>query len=155
MACMNFGSFILLLFFHLLFQPKLVWYIIISYWSYTIYQPIYNFILIIFSFCNIDDVTWGTKGISSETTSQIFYKGKVKFLVRWFSANAFLLMLLICGNIFTGKTPYLILIIGMYGTGYLAIKTFLAILNYIKYFVFDKWVARWRIRSARKKNDSK
>ncbi|KAL4443113.1 hypothetical protein ABPG74_002180 [Tetrahymena malaccensis] len=152
MACLNTGSFFLLLLFHLLFQPKLVWYIIISYWSYTIYQPIYNFTLIIFSFCNIDDVTWGTKGISSEATSQLFYQSKVKFLLKWFSANALLLMVMICGNIFSGKTPYIILLIGMYGTFYLTFKTLLAILNYIKYFIIDKWVAYCRIRRFKNKN---
>ncbi|EAR85461.1 chitin synthase (macronuclear) [Tetrahymena thermophila SB210] len=152
MACLNTGSFFILLFVHLLFQPKLVWYIIISYWSYTIYQPIYNFTLIIFSFCNIDDVTWGTKGISSEATSQLFYQSKVKFLLKWFSANALLLMVMICGNIFSGKTPYIILLIGMYGTLYLTVKTILAIFNYIKYFVIDKWIAYCRIRRFKNKN---
>ncbi|KAL4488449.1 hypothetical protein ABPG72_013017 [Tetrahymena utriculariae] len=152
MACLNTGSFFILVFFHLIFQPKLVWYIIISYWSYTIYQPIYNFTLIIFSFCNIDDVTWGTKGISSEATSQLFYQSKVKFLLKWFSANALLLMVMICGNIFSGKTPYIILLIGMYGTFYLTVKTLLAIFNYIKYFMIDKWIAFCRIRRFKNKN---
>lgn len=89
----------------------------------------YNFILIIFSFCNIDDVTWGTKGLSDSKDANSYYLEKVKFLVRWFSSNIVLLLLLIGGNIFSGKTPYIILAIGMYGTGYLSIKTLRNYLN--------------------------
>lgn len=123
MVIVNLGSFFLILLVHLLIQPKLVWYVITSYWSYIVYQPINNFILIIFSFCNIDDVTWGTKGLSDSKDGNSYYQDKVKFLIRWFSANALFLLILIGGNIFSGKTPYIILGIGFYGTVYLGIKT--------------------------------
>lgn len=101
MVILNLGSFFIILFVHLL-QPKLVWYIVSSFWSYIVFQPVYNFILIIFSFCNIDDVTWGTKGLSDSKDANSYYLEKVKFLVRWFSSNIVLLLLLIGGNTFTG-----------------------------------------------------
>lgn len=72
MVCLNLGCFFMILIVHLL-QPKLVWYIVSSFWSYIVYQPIYNFILIIFSFCNIDDVTWGTKGLSDSKDDNSYY----------------------------------------------------------------------------------
>ncbi|KAL4500526.1 hypothetical protein ABPG72_002950 [Tetrahymena utriculariae] len=153
MVVINMGSFFGILFVHLFIQPKLVWYIFISYWSYIVYQPIYNFILIIFSFCNIDDVTWGTKGLSDSKEANSYYQEKVKFLVRWFASNIILLLALIGGNVFTGKTPYIILFIGLYGTAYLAIKTILAIINYIKYFIFNKIYYKYQIRKTKKKNE--
>jgi chitin synthase len=33
--------------------------------SYLYYQAVYSHTLVIYAFCNIDDVTWGTKGIKS------------------------------------------------------------------------------------------
>ncbi|KAL4468647.1 hypothetical protein ABPG74_005150 [Tetrahymena malaccensis] len=153
MVLINMGSFFGILIVHLFIQPKLVWYIFISYWSYIVYQPIYNFILIIFSFCNIDDVTWGTKGLSDSKEANSYYQEKVKFLVRWFASNIILLLALIGGNVFTGKTPYIILFIGLYGTAYLAIKTILAIINYIKYFIFNKIYYKYQIHKTKKKNE--
>lgn len=123
MVSINIGSFMLILLVHLLCQPKLVWSIISSYWSYIVYQPIYNFILIIFSFCNLDDVTWGTKGLSDSAGGNSYYLDKVKFLTRWFASNTILLLLLISINIFSGKKPYVVLVLGFYGTVYLAFKT--------------------------------
>jgi hypothetical protein len=31
--------------------------------SYLYYQAVYSHTLVIYAFCNVDDVTWGTKGI--------------------------------------------------------------------------------------------
>ena len=33
--------------------------------SYLYYQGAYMHTLVIYSFCNIDDVSWGTKGIAA------------------------------------------------------------------------------------------
>jgi chitin synthase len=103
MVVINVGAFVLIQLVHLICQPKLVWSIFISYWSYIVYQPVYNFILIVFSFCNLDDVTWGTKGLSDSAGGNSYYIEKVKFLTRWFAANTALLLVMVSINIFCGK----------------------------------------------------
>lgn len=42
-----------------------VWDIINSSFSYLIYAATYFHTLVIFAFCNVDNVTWGTKGVNA------------------------------------------------------------------------------------------
>jgi chitin synthase len=56
----NIGSYVIIF----LVNPKFWKDIASSIPSYIYYQSIYMHVLVIFSFCNIDDVTWGTKGLN-------------------------------------------------------------------------------------------
>jgi chitin synthase len=58
----NIGSFIIILFIHIPTHPREVWNIIKGYPSYLSYQGCYTHTMLIYSFCNVDDVSWGTKG---------------------------------------------------------------------------------------------
>lgn len=37
---------------------------------YFYYQPTYTHLFIIYSFCRIDDLSWGTKGLTVDTEKQ-------------------------------------------------------------------------------------
>ncbi len=52
--------------------------------------------LLIYAFCNIDDVTWGTKGIQSDSNKKnVYYEAKISFLAKWAFSNSILAYILI------------------------------------------------------------
>ncbi|KAL4476141.1 hypothetical protein ABPG74_009874 [Tetrahymena malaccensis] len=150
MIGLNYGSFFVSLFIHLLFQPFIAWNIFISFMSYWIYSPIYNHILLIFSFCNIDDVTWGTKGLTDSKQNEKQKNEKIRFVGNWILWNVFLLTTLLTANSISSNTPYVIMILGGFGTIYSFIKTFLGLIHYIKYFLIDKLFNYCKLRKNRK-----
>ena len=70
MTCLNVGCYILIGLIHLPTHPKFVWRLVVDAFSYLAFQGAYSHILVIYSFCNIDDVSWGTKGVKSMTTKK-------------------------------------------------------------------------------------
>ncbi|EAR87998.1 chitin synthase (macronuclear) [Tetrahymena thermophila SB210] len=134
----NVASYVIIAVVHICPQYKLVWFMFKSWFSFTIYQPIYNHVLLIYAFCNVDDVTWGTKGIGKDSEKTNFYLNKVQFVGKWLLLNAVFVTLLISVNLFFAQTPYVMLGIGTYGTSYLAIKSILAAVNYLRYFCYEK-----------------
>ncbi|KAL4509921.1 hypothetical protein ABPG72_010114 [Tetrahymena utriculariae] len=138
MIGLNYGSFLVSLVIHFFFQPFIAWNILISFFSYWIYSPIYNHILLIYAFCNIDDVTWGTKGLTDGKQSQKLKEEKIEFVGVWILWNAALLTVLLTANSISSNTPYVIMILGGFGAIYSFIKTFFGLLHYLKYFLIDK-----------------
>lgn len=67
--------------------PARVWDIFRSTVSYIYYSATYFQTLVTFSFCNIDDVTWGTKGLSGGAKNN-FFEGKVQHVSTWLVVNA-------------------------------------------------------------------
>ncbi len=61
------GGQTLILFMHLFTHPAEVWSYIVGWLSYVSYQGAYTHTMTIFSFCNVDDVSWGTKGATDNT----------------------------------------------------------------------------------------
>ena len=57
--------YILLLVLHLFTHPEYVCKLILNQLSYISYQGAYMMTMVIHAFCNIDDVSWGTKGSAS------------------------------------------------------------------------------------------
>lgn len=64
MAFINIGCFFLLIMMHLLASVhwKFVWRLIVDTVSYMTFQGAYSQTMVIYAFCNVDDVSWGTKG---------------------------------------------------------------------------------------------
>ena len=62
MILINLGIYSLLLFLHLFTHPLYVVKLILNQISYISYQGAYTMTMVIHAFCNIDDVSWGTKG---------------------------------------------------------------------------------------------
>lgn len=65
MTCLNVGCFFFIVFIHLFTHPYFVWRIMVDAMSYLVYQGAYSHVMVIYSFCNVDDVSWGTKGVKS------------------------------------------------------------------------------------------
>ena len=62
--------------------------------SYISYQGAYNITMVVHAFCNIDDVSWGTKGASSATQSK-YQAQKIGFVSTWLFVNAVLAFIFI------------------------------------------------------------
>ncbi|KAL4500529.1 hypothetical protein ABPG72_002953 [Tetrahymena utriculariae] len=135
----NTGFFFIIMAFHFIFQPKLVWLAFKSYLSFTFYAPVYQIFLSIYSFCNLDDVTWGTKGLQSSTQNQIFVSDKVRYVRYWVWINAtFILAFLSASLIPLDKTPYVVIGIGIYCTVYNVLRISGGTINYLKYYLYDQ-----------------
>ena len=46
---------------------KEIFYMLVKFISYLFYLPAYIFICPIYSFCRLNDFSWGTKGLTNET----------------------------------------------------------------------------------------
>lgn len=91
MAFINIGCFGLLIFMHLLAPVhwKFVWRLIVDTVSYMSFQGAYSMTMVIYAFCNIDDVSWGTKGAGASGKKK-YETEKVFFVSKWLFLNALL-----------------------------------------------------------------
>ena len=59
--------------------------------DYLYYSPQYFHTLLIFAFCNINDLSWGTKGREKaeggDSLEQSFLEYKIKFVGKWLFTN--------------------------------------------------------------------
>ena len=62
MLIINVASSALVILMHICTHPGFVWKIIVDSASYMAYQGAYSQVMVAHSFCNVDDVSWGTKG---------------------------------------------------------------------------------------------
>ena len=83
--------------------PDRVWDIIVSLPAYLYYSGIYMHTLVIFAFCNIDDVTWGTKGLASGDTKSPYFDDKIRFVAKWLVTNSILSYILLLFNQLLGQ----------------------------------------------------
>ena len=49
--------------------PQNIMNVISTMFPYFYYQPTYSHLFVIYSFCRIDDLSWGTKGLTVDTGS--------------------------------------------------------------------------------------
>lgn len=62
MTCVNLGCIIIVIGMHLFTHPRYVLKLIRDQISYMFYQGAYSMTMVAHAFCNVDDVSWGTKG---------------------------------------------------------------------------------------------
>ncbi|KAL4500531.1 hypothetical protein ABPG72_002955 [Tetrahymena utriculariae] len=149
----NTGLFLLIMFFHLIFQPKLVLLALKSYLSYVLYAPVYLVFLAIYSFLNLDDVTWGTKGLQNSSQNEIFVTDKIRYVKNWIWINSGLLLAFLCASLIPlDKAPYVVIGIGIYGTLYNTIRITGGIINYLKYYLYDKLKIRKTLKNIKESN---
>lgn len=94
MICINLGLYIILLLLHLPTHCGEVFRLITATISYISYQGAYMNSMVIYAFCNIDDVSWGTKGANKSGTKK-YEVQKIRFVATWLFWNAFVGFLLI------------------------------------------------------------
>ena len=83
MLGINVGGFLILLLIHLPTHCGLVCKLIADVFSYWYYQGAYAQTMIIHSFCNVDDVSWGTKGSTEGHDKKGYEDEKVFFVSTW------------------------------------------------------------------------
>ena len=62
MVAINLGGYLLMVIMHIFSHPRLVWRLLADVISYWYYQGAYAQTMVAHAFCNVDDVSWGTKG---------------------------------------------------------------------------------------------
>lgn len=73
LSVINIISFVIIVLMHLCSHPKFVCKLLMDQMSYIMYTGAYAQTMVIHGFCNIDDVSWGTKGATDS------HGGKAKF----------------------------------------------------------------------------
>lgn len=133
---LNVGCYIFLLLVHLLTHPKEILQIITGYPSYMTYQGAYTHTMVIYSFCNIHDVSWGTKG-GSGTTEKKYEKERLMFVSSWIYWNTLIcFVFFFIDYILTAKSrQYTLLVLAIYSTILLCLRTFFALMNHFKFYV--------------------
>jgi hypothetical protein len=83
MLIINIGGYFAIILLHLCTHKNLVWRLICDTFSYWYYQGAYSQTLVAYAFCNVDDVSWGTKGSTSAHGGKGYQVDKVFFVARW------------------------------------------------------------------------
>lgn len=78
----NLACFIALLLVHIPSHPKEVLSLIVNTFSYMSYTGAYSQTMVVHAFCNVDDVSWGTKGSAGSGVNK-YQKDKVFFVSSW------------------------------------------------------------------------
>ena len=113
--------------------------ILFSIKDFLFYFPMYIHTLPIYAFCNIDDLSGGTKVL--KTNPELVKKSnkyKIQYVYRWLSLNMLLTYIMIIVNTDPVYKNWFILIISLIFTGNLAFKAIFATLNHLKYYFFEK-----------------
>ena len=108
--------------------------------DYLFYMPTYVHTLLIYAFCNIDDLSWGTKGLESRSLEADKYKKyKAKMVGFWLFANMTLGYVLFILNYHAPFKKNFILAMGYFFTILLVTKFVFAVLYHFKFYVYEKF----------------
>jgi cellulose synthase/poly-beta-1,6-N-acetylglucosamine synthase-like glycosyltransferase len=84
MVVINIVGYFGIIFSHLCTHPKLVWKLMSGTFSYWYYQGAYMQTMVAHAFCNVDDVSWGTKGSTGSHGGKGYETEKVFFVSGWY-----------------------------------------------------------------------
>jgi len=143
LLCANLGSMVLVIGMHLPNYPNRVWDIARSTGSYIYFTASYVHTLLAYAFANIDDFTWGTKGLSNDAEKNAFAeqnrRAKLAFVGSWIFSNAMLAYILLMVNDFWSNKEYLLMAIACYGSMYMVTKVSMAVMHHIGYHTCKRW----------------
>lgn len=107
--------------------------------DYIYFLPTYVHTLIIYSFCNIDDLSWGTKNLDAQSVAKTRlndFKGyKVKFVAGYILINSIAIFLLLIFTESESFRSYFVLSLSYVFTAVQLIQSLCAILYEFKYFI--------------------
>lgn len=78
----NVFAFIIIAIIHMPTHFHFVWRLLIDVLSYLAYQGAYSHVMLIYAICNVDNVSWGTKGNSGGRVTRYLIE-KVSFVASW------------------------------------------------------------------------
>lgn len=126
--------------------------------DYLFYMPTYIHTLLIYAFCNIDDLSWGTKGLESRTLEADKYKKyKAKMVGFWLFANMTLGYIIYVLNYDGVFKNYFILVMGYFFTILLVTKFVFAVIYHFKFYIFERFFNYFKMKNFKGdyKNDTK
>jgi chitin synthase len=83
LTIINLGVYYFVIFMHLPTHPGYVWRLVKDQISYMAYQGAYAQTMVAHAFCNVDDVSWGTKGSTAQHGGKKYETQKVFFVSTW------------------------------------------------------------------------
>ena len=86
-TCINIASYFIIALVHLPTHTSFVFKLLIDAISYMVYQGAYSHVMLIYAFCNVDNVSWGTKGNKGQSVHGYLIE-KVSFIADWLLYNA-------------------------------------------------------------------
>jgi chitin synthase len=142
----NLGLFFLLLIIHIpthcTFVGKLIW----NTTSYLCYTGAYSQTMVIHSFCNVDDVSWGTKGSVGSGVKK-YEVDKVFFVSSWLFYNCLLAFIFIYVDVIIPESSdvngsrngsVMLIIIAFWGTLTILLKSMFAMYYHFKWVLCEK-----------------
>lgn len=111
--------------------------LLISLMHYIAFSPSYIHLFFIYAFCRIDDLSWGTKGDNTsdnEKNAKVFESEKLIFVAKWIASNCTFSIILSVLTYDPQIRNYIILVIGYYSTGLVALRCVLSMWFYIRYY---------------------
>jgi len=88
-TCINVASYLIIALIHLPTHTRFVFKLFFNAISYMVYQGAYSHVMLIYAFCNVDNVSWGTKGNNGKRIHRYLIE-KVSFIADWLLYNAIL-----------------------------------------------------------------
>ena len=108
---------------------------------YLYYMPTYLHIMVVYAFCRIDDLSWGTKGAhtSDPTGKTKEYKDfKVDFVSTWLMSNAIISYIVIVVTSDPNNQDVFLTVLIFFITMLVSVKAFFAFIYAIRYYIFDQ-----------------
>jgi len=145
MTFTNLGLYYFVVFMHAPTHCGFVWRLLKDQMSYLTYQGAYAQTMVAHAFCNVDDVSWGTKGSTAGHGGKKYETEKVFFVSAWLFYNCFLAYLFIYIDVVIpesgtgplGNRKYVLIIIAIYGTAQMFTKAVLAIFYHFRWCITD------------------
>lgn len=81
-TCINVAAYIIIAVIHLPTHCSFVFKLLFDVLSYLAYQGAYSHVMLIYAFCNVDNVSWGTKGNKGQRVYRYLIE-KVGFIADW------------------------------------------------------------------------
>ena len=128
----------------LTFSPKKWVEMLTSLISYLFYAPTYLNILMIFAFCRIDDLSWGTKGLDSDGGSSVgreWERRKYVFVLQFISTNVVIAYICVKVSDIDISRNVLILVTTVLVVFMLLFRLIPAIIYLIKFYC-NKWFGK-------------
>lgn len=118
--------------------------------DYLFYAPCYVHTLLIYAFCNIDDLSWGTKGLDAGSSmNDKSLKYKAQYVYKWLILNMVLAYVISILNFDSTFKNYFIITVGYYFTIGLAFKAFLAVIYHFKYYLIERVQYHFKMREKK------
>ncbi len=108
---------------------------------YLYYMPTYLHIMVVYAFCRIDDLSWGTKGAhtTDPTNKSKEYKDfKVAFVSTWLLSNTVIAYIVIVVTSNPDNQDIFLTVLIFFITMLVSIKAFFAFIYAIKFYLFDQ-----------------